>query len=357
MTSGNYLIQNTKMPKLYITYRGTKYYGYDIDFVGLRTQPKDYARVYLGQDEYNAFRKGDISGFIKPVTVTPGSSVHLVPECTVAVDDVRREYKIKRKFDEGDYNVFSKLRWLPNISPNRDGIYLIPKHNAAVIVFGSSHTTADRNFCFVAYPDINDDDIICVEGFSRLFFSQPLANLNEESWENMVLGESEKPCISINDLVFNETNKLDVDALQLVYRLSKTDRHVQEGEYEKFNLQLKSLNQTNWRDYPLTMHMLFNELLNHQRYGTYANLKGKISTVPKAIKHFYNDVKEPVVYTKEDLELCQEFLMDLLGINGTMYVSGSALARKLKSINMEPEAFEKYFDCTMRIKIKNYDQN
>lgn len=356
MTYGNYLIQNTKMPKLYITYRGVKYYGYELILVGLNSYHSG-GNVYIGEAEYYALCRGDISNFASNVTVIPGSSVHLVPECSVAVDDIRREYKIKRKFDEGDYNVFSKLKFLPRCNTNKDGLLLIPKHKTAMAIYGDHHTTDNLHLCMAAYPDITEDDIITVEGWTNLAFAYPGANEHEESWEKLILGTALKPCISVKDIKFKETNALDLDALQLVYRLSKTNRYIETGECEKFNLQLKSLNQTNWREYPLTMHMLFNDLLSNQHYGTYVHLSNKISTVPKAIKHFYNDVKEPVVYTKEDLELCQEFLMDLLGINGTMYVSGSALARKLKSINMEPDAFEKYFDCTMRIKIKEYDQN
>ena len=98
------------------------------------------------------------------------------------MDDVRREYKIKRKFDEGDYNVFSKLRWLPNVTPNKDGIALIPKENAAIVIFGSMHTTDNMGLCQAAFPDITCDDVIFVEGFTRLFFAQPMENINEESW-------------------------------------------------------------------------------------------------------------------------------------------------------------------------------
>ena len=339
------------LPKAYFTYNCVKYYGYDIYFIKFTAYERD--DIFIGPTEYKKLTLGDISDFAMPATVSPGAEVHLVPKCDVAVDDVRKEYKIKRKFDDGDYNVFSKLWWWPSIYSENDGCIIIPQHKTVVV---STYYADDPwQEALKMFPDCTTDNTIRI---NRCFqFFHPGLDQQKESWISLISGSAMKPCVSIKDLKFESCNDLDIDALNLVYRTSKSDRYVQQGEVEKFNLQLKSLNQTNWREYPLTMNLLFNELLRNRDYSTYNYCRGKVSTIPKAIKHFYTDVYKPEHYTQEDFNMAKSFLMELLGMQETMFVNQSSLTEKLKSISMKPEDFEQYFNCVVRIKSKDYVEN
>lgn len=98
----------------------------------------------------------------KSIKIPEGSDIYLFPNCPMAVDDVRKHYKLHRGIDSADYNVYvrpNNLAWKAQIK--LDSSLIFPEKKLIVEVPSRAHTQheAMQAAKVVAYGQtINDTD-------------------------------------------------------------------------------------------------------------------------------------------------------------------------------------------------------
>lgn len=93
--------------RAYFEIGGEKYYGYDVIFRHGSWLSR-HGNVILDPKTWGNL-KDIIAG--NKVSVPDGSSVYVAPGCPVPHDDIRRNYKIKRDVDAGDFNVVNDISY------------------------------------------------------------------------------------------------------------------------------------------------------------------------------------------------------------------------------------------------------
>ena len=235
--------------------------------------------VALGNGIINSFAELD-SKYLDDTFVPPyGSEIHVVPGCAVGMADVRKNYVIKRKADDGCCNVFSPLKDTSRNLWNNE-YAIIPSKKAFVLsekrYWAQNPTSNIKDDIKYFFPDIDFSDCTIVNGSLNVSAIQIA-----EDWIKLLKGEFSKPCISYKKLEFKTDNELTLDTLYLVYKTG-IDTWSNDGQ-ERFFIQLCALNEHNWRDYPGTLGVLMKDIM-YRKYATCAEALGSPSRLPKAVK-------------------------------------------------------------------------
>ena len=280
-----------------------------------------------------------------------GSSVHVLPNCRYAAEDIRKHYTIKRDADTGDYNVYSPLNlekcyWVKFIR-----VETILYWPARKIAIGTNTKNMDTKqlaqdiikFVPTMSPDeAKDFKILFKDTYTTLYFPHDYKNV----YAKVLDGVFKKPLVSSEQLDITNENQLSLDVLMLIYHTVDNT-----GKYsDKSNIvtQLNMLNQYNWRNYPGTMSV-FKAILSIQ--PAFNKMQRQSSRYNKVINEFLT-YRESSFWKQEDLELAQAFLYNLLGFDKVMFVRASDLDSKLRKYAIPPHIFEKVFDTIVKISPK-----
>lgn len=289
-----------------------------------------------------------------------GSEIHVVPGCPVGMADIRKNYKVKRKPDDGCCNVFSPLpdnyNW---ISCGRYAI--VPSRKALVIIRAVFPADENRqkivlqNKVESLFPDLTTEEKNQIVTNSR---DLDLKSVNiPEAYLQLLLGNLKKPCISYKKLEFKCENELTMDTLYLVYRAGMAK--LSPDAEEKFKLQLCALNEHNWRDYPGTIHMLFRDILGFYRNSsTYcASALNSISKIPKAAKELVSSGNNHNRYaSQKDFELAQSLMMYAVSMPKDLkFTDMQTLTEKFNEAHISMNSFYNCFNNMVKITPKQFE--
>lgn len=303
--------------RAYFEIDGEKCYGYDVIL-------RNYSWLSRRGDvilDLNTWSKLQdiIAG--NNVSVPNGSSVYVAPGCPVPHDDIRRNYKIKRDPDGGDFNVVGDLSY---------------KYSARVLCLGVDRSSKIITIGNVTYP-YND-------GCSVYLFRMP------PIYESIIMGELTKPIVNYRQLEIKNANSLTVDTLSLIYRLSM--EYPDREDIDKYKLQLKALSQTDWRDYPYTISTVL-KVLPKYKYSCGQVLCNKKSERDKAIDMMYQCSSSYDNASQKDRDMLYDLMCEILDIKGEMFVSLDDFMSKIQSKAIPWTDFQDVFDCTVRIRKRN----
>ena len=314
--------------------------------------PKD-SGVVLDSDIQKSFE--NLNSRVVDYTFVPpyGSEIHVVPGCPVGMADIRKNYVIKRRPDEGCCNVFSPLktnwRWIEN-----KDCAIIPSKKA-IVVAGSWYSSSDsriRQRVREEFPDIVESDVQYYNKNLNLRYTEI-----PEQWIMLLKGELKKPCISYEKLEFKTDNEVNLDILYLVY---KTGMQKWSDENQKaFCLQLCALNEHNWRDYLGTISALFNEILNPKKNsGICANELITISRFPKACKELVRQGYQAEVpfISEKDMQMTQKLILRIVGLSGdTPFTTIEKLATEFNKQKIDMNCFYRSFDNIVKFRPKKFE--
>lgn len=302
--------------RAYFEIDGEKYYGYDVIFRNTSWLSR-HGDVILDSKTWSKL-KGIIAG--DKVSVPNGSSVYVAPGCPVPHDDIRRNYKVKRDPDSGDFNVVGELSY---------------KYSSRVDVLGvdkSSKTITVGNVTYL------------YTGSKVYLFRMP------PIYESIIMGVLAKPIVSYRQLEIKNANNLTVDTLSLIYRLSMA--YPGSKDIDKYKLQLKALYQTDWRDYPYTTSTVL-KVLPKYKYSCGQVLCNKKSEHDKAIDMMYQCSCSYDNASQKDRDMLYDLMCEILDIKGEMFVSLNDFMSKIQSKSIPWSDFQDVFDCTVRIRKRN----
>lgn len=335
--------------KIYMRFQGVNYYDYDVIFAqvpwGIRHVKNLSKYVVLDSDIEEDI--SNITPFLNMQYVPQkGSSVHVVPDCPYALNDIRNNYTVKRSIDTADFNVFSDYTkkcstWLPSYS-----ICIIPKLKTVVLL------NARQTVSILSVSEILGK---CVSQEDTIFLSKSLSIFSQvnEGYFKLLKGELEKPCVYYKNLDVNSSLELTEDALQLVYTSGKVQSR-QDDAVNNFILQLNMLNQHNWREYPGTVNLLLNNILPGC-CGVRNYVHRKLSQFPKQIKPFFSSYGKDLTFKNEkDYEMSKRLIYSILCSENIHFTTCDTLLNKLKEAHIDLDIYNKFFKTTVKIDEREY---
>lgn len=331
--------------KVTFTHNGVQYKDYEFLTPNIDYLSKGQYTYVLGAPEHNTLHNRDnLSSTLQNIHPNKGSSLYIAQPCPLCNADIRKNYTIKRSPDSADYCVISPIEK----DYCRLCVYasaIVPKYRQ-IMVFLSKHyaiTHSISSHVHTCMPSIDDRDVIYISEIFYLY-EEVLSDFHIDFVNDRIT----KPVVYYNNLDMDTGNKVDLDLLYLVYKTGGASGS--KDDFEKMVLQLESLNQHNWRDYPGTMCLLFKVLLRGQR--TYYNWAWGPSKLPKAVKQFaYRNVPDVSFdnLSHDDFDMSRRFLSLLLGINGTMYATLDSTEKKIKTLDLTPDIIDTFFNVAVRI--------
>lgn len=289
---------------------------------------------------------------------TIGDSIHVVPDSVYPVQDIRNNYKIKRKFDEGVCNVFSP----------------IPKHGKRVCRAYNQIIICDDLKLIICYYVSKSERRTMSTGEIRqkmesLLDSHTLDELHNnyagfywdthftveylrisDSYQKLLLGTAKKPCICYLDLPMNR-NELTSDQLFMLYETGKSEGP---NAIENYAIQLSALAQTNWKEYPTTMYKLFNTILYWK--GAHYVMRRQYQSYPKQIREIMSySFPNDNFSTEKDYALMKDLLEHILRIGDCKYVTMDMLLEKIDREGIPQNLFTTFYGAMMKITPKKYE--
>ena len=349
------------MRKLYIDYQGVEYYDYDVYYVGndkdsWNHPPKDNTIML-----YNG-TAGKIRDKIAALKNNPafvpakGDDICVIPDCKYNLEDIRRNYNIKRGYDKGTCNVFSEG------TINKYCYYghsfcvaLVPSKKSAVISYYDDGSVIKA--ALQLFTDITKSDVILMterlsHNSSYHFFTIFETNIND-AYFKLLTGTLTKPAVHVDSLDLNTGEQLTVDALEIVQKLcDESVNSYSNGWDEKLKLQLTALNGLDWRKYPGTINVLLNGFL-YRCDSAILEMKNITSRYPKNVKNFLKFSHEGFA-SKDDINLACSFARRILGLENTEFTTMKDIYSKLSEKKMMVETFFALFDNMVRFKDKEW---
>ena len=297
------------------------------------------------------------------------SEIHVVPECPVTHDDIRKHYTIKRDPDKAEYIVVSGENMLSKFTKyGLNHYYFIEKENL-VVCFDDWDTTKRyaedvlhikqgfwslnedalsdiRHKMFnhaKGTPKIDKDDLIHFRMRSCANIGKALSILIE-----ILDGDIKTPVVSYKNLILGGENEFTTDTAQIILNAASASSY---SDREKFYLALKAANQTNWREYQGALDVLGDLIITRFRY-----VDSHRSEYPKdtreIAKALFRGAKESSFISEKDYNLALELMNGALGFDGTKFTDVTSLLNKLNSKNISKHTFEKVYDNIVRIQPK-----
>ena len=342
------------MNKAYIDYNGVEYYDYDIYFSGSSSNNNtDYSFICGGT--LNKILNKIRSLKDNPVFVpSKGDEICIIPDCKYNIEDIRRNYKIKRGYDHGTCNVFSENSVSKNSSYSSYCIAIIPSKKTVVAnLYTQANLKADALSLF---PDLSTNDIIIMSRTinNNNYYYYPLHKMKvSDAYIKLLTGTLAKPAVHIDSLDLNTGEQLTVDTLEIVHKLCAEQVNCySDGWDEKLKLQLSALNGFDWRKYPGTINVLFNGF-SYYGISAYSQMRSCSSRYPKNIKvllTFHSDK----FASQEDMDLACAFLRRIMGLEGAEFTTMKDIWDNLTNNQIYKETFLRLFDNMVRFKDKKW---
>lgn len=299
-------------------------------------------------ETFRSLSRLDTDNIIKLDTKIPDKTpVFIAPSKKVSAEMAKQHYTIRRGVDSGDYNVFT-----PNSISYYGSIWDI-QHLVVLerrkIVFGAELGVTFEAMNAKAQELFPDET-------PKLYSTNLNVQLISKRYEcyKALIDGCKKPCVLDTALNLTGSLELNQELLDLTYKLASKSGYEPEAQ-KNYLLQLQLVTQHNWQDYPGTMALFMWLCSSAGGCGIhfYRHRKSQTKTVKELLDCYQ---RYPVFKTDKDKDMAKQFLIKFLNLNSEilsagqpMYVSASALIRKLETFSISPETFEVIFKTIVKI--------
>lgn len=337
--------------KAYLELDGNRYWDYDF----YSDDTKD-GFTLVSESIIKQLSDFSFSGFNMFMSPAQGDNICTVSPCILPIDDLRKNYKIKRGIETGTCLVFSPLNYNQYhwcwgsffVDPGKKAVFhttdwkdtMTAIKNIAHQVYGSSYKSDSRTF------KVKND---------RLRFLK-----NNEAYLKLLNGSLTVPAIPYTNLKINSGNELTHDVLYLVYKVGSVDVkgsnwYYCQNEIKNVEIELSVMNNYNWREYPGTVSILVNELMRKEDSVT-NSMHGSMSRYPKAVKNILMS-PECGFISKKDMDMARSLVSGIIGLEGKKFVKYEDLVRKLKEVNLSMESFGRMYNTITKISERDFEDD
>ena len=345
------------IPHAYINIDGIEYYDYKLvthdEYEPWRSSRYEDPKYVALSDKVQAILTNPIEyGLAQDIKIPKGTDIHIIPsnKNPYAIDDLRKYYNLKKNLDGGDYNV-------------------------AVFLTGSDYSFWRNYQCFAVFP--NEKVIYAVDtvvneiklmhyavtdvkeinaGSQMLYYKHGICfnwyKLNPQ-YLDILKGNLKKPLVGIENLDINSTQELTMDVLTILIHSGNAWYHDKDAR-ENFVLNLNLVNQYNWREYPGTMSLVFDEFMG--RGSTKRNVENNLSKYNKVVKDLMNSNRYPVEFASEkDFNLGMALIERRLGVGQCRFTDYDQLQNHLRECDISMTTFTRMYSNVMKIQPKKYE--
>ena len=327
-----------------IEYNGIRYEGYNLITDRVPSQAFGSNYIRCGIYEYTVSTS---------MQVPKGSKINLMPNCPYPIEDIRKNYKIKRGTDTAEYNIYCPITWK---QIRFYGMLICPAERTVYAASDRRNPEETIRRLYSSIPYHPSGQVISYQirlGSTIFCWCAKVPDM----YLKAIDGTLTKPLVSYTQLNVSSEADLTASTLILVARAamapySEDNIHILQNE-------LHALNNYNYRKYPATMHFLLG--LFGKNGSTGNRLWTKLSTyTTKAITEILRYKTDPSVFlytpeTQEDYDLCKEFICEILNIHDTVFCSYSQFQNKLNENYMTVSELMPYIDVTCRLKLKDFN--
>ena len=275
--------------------------------------------------------------------------IHVVPDCKYSIKDIRNNYQIKRKFDDGVCNVYSPFDYSYSSASYINYTVVVKPKNTIIFLMKCNSKNEAITYAREYFSEhFSIDDLVVASDIHHIYTTKKF-----EPYIPLLLKTAQKPCVSYKKIQFN-TNELTPDVLTIMRNVG-CKNYCDTDAIENFLIQLAVLNQHNWRDYPLSVRAAFNTMNIRNTAMTY--VFNHTSQYPKYVREMWDvwrgDIKS---INQKDADMVRNYYTSILGLkNETMFVNEVTLKEKLEEAKINIYDFNKVFELTTRITPKKYD--
>ena len=330
--------------KAFFEIDGKRYFGFEFYARSDSGMTKDYD-IIVSESVRNRLRT--LEGLTdEDYVLDEGTQIHVVPDCPVCMDDIRKNYTIRRSLDGGDCNVFSPYRKSVKWCLSSSALAVIPSLKAIVC---DTQFGADRN----SLHELINSFLPEASGLGQQDFVYHAERIYymgikiSDAYIRLLEGTLSKPAISYRKLHLSHGNLLTPDALFMVYQAGMRRRTEANAE-KNFVLELSALNQSDWRDYPGTVSLLMNEILKRSDCIKETVCRTR-SRQPKAIKELLS-VKPADFASDKDRKMASLLVQEILDIREETFTDIESLFGLMASKGISFPTLKSFFRNMVRIK-------
>jgi len=344
-----------------MTFEGVHYFNYDVFTKDMRFRKYADSSILFDEDlDYkltNLDNAGDLYGrFQTNINPPKGSTIYMMPNCQYSIDDVRKNYKIKRAPDSGDYNVFNPINKLKGSAEGCIAIAIVPSRKA-VIMSGEYIKDLDtflKYHVFAFCPGISEEDVIIktYQPYNGLWF-YIYDNTKLGVVKDILDGNLTKPVITYKQLNVNSDNELTLDSLNILRRLASIYQTEKDAKVNFLN-QLYLINQCNWREYRATIGLVMYQL--RKLYGKWTAAGQVLATPSRYGKSVQEMIKQQICdpVSEKDMLMGQQIINEILKLGDVKFPQFSKLSSKISSNYLHSSIIEKFYNVITKITPKEF---
>lgn len=275
----------------------------------------------------------------------PGDKLWIAPDCIISRDDVRKEYKIKRKIEDADFRVISEKKSQTDIGYYDQ--FIVSRASKAIVALYNRQpeyridtpSKVYRNYCVSI--DSVDDIVSCGQ---YLYYTKD----NEGICSDLITGKG-TPIVHHSQVPLTKTLPVTLDTLTILENVclqsdSAENRH-------NLIMQLQALNQCNWKEHEFTLRMLFNKIPWCTALSQFIRRK---SAWPAGIRQMCEELFCSYIsyktVRKDDFELYKAWVKRRLGVTSdTAILSLEKYEKLLSEKKVSQGDINRLFNCTIRI--------
>lgn len=346
------------IPNVYFEYNGVEYFDYTL-YSEQNFEVRDYFDSFLlhrsVKDTLNEQTKYlDLNTF-----PAKGSVLYPVPPCPLCIEDVRRNYTLKKKADSADYNVFPPLNrsiayresfYVPSVAifPSRKAIVTAKPRSRAWNAVPTEEDLRRVASSFLINLDFSDMVLVDRRDCDMSFYFYGIKKFG--AYKDLLDRKLTKPCVPYKNLDLSTGNELTVDILQAIVIAGKQPMHATDAE-KNLLVQLNILNQFDWRQYKGTIGIIVNELW--RKACVAKEVKDTKSKYPKVIKEIMSvPWKNPT--DEKDFALAQQLVGTVMNIGDCRFANVADLIKKMNETGICLSTFDHLFQNITKITPKQY---
>lgn len=345
------------IPNVYFKYNGVEYFDYTL-YSEQNFDIGDYSASFVLHRSVKDALKEQTKYLDLNTFPAKGSVLYPVPPCPLCIEDVRRNYTLKKKADSADYNVFPPLNksiaYRESFSVS--GIAIFPSRKAIV--------TARAKGAWNAVPTENDLRRVASSFLINLDFSDMILLDHRDcnmsfylydvkkfgAYKDLLDRKLTKPCVPYKNLDLSTGNELTVDILQAIVIAGKQPKYATDAE-KNLLVQLNVLNQFDWRQYKGTIGILVHEIWRNSCIAK--EMKNQKSRYPKVIKEIFSvPWKNPT--DEKDFALAQQLVGTAMNIGDCRFANAADLIKKMNVTGICLSTFDHLFQNITKITPRQY---
>lgn len=275
----------------------------------------------------------------------PGDKLWIAPNCIISRDDVRKEYKIKRKAEDADFRVMSEKKYHRDIGYYSQFIVSLASKAIVALDARKPEYSIDTPSKVNRLPGISIDSVDVIVSTGCYFYYM---KDTEGIYSNLITGKG-TPIVHHSQVSLTKSLPITLDTLTVLQTACSCPDN-SKNEHALI-LQLQALNQCDWQKYIYTLRNFFQK--NDTWYTVFGKFRKRKSSWPAGIKQMCNELLYSEIApcdNKDDFELYKSWIKRRLGVTSdTAILSLEKYKYLLLSKQISQSEINTLYNCTIRI--------